>query len=150
MGHPGGHSRAQPRDRPLRSGRSRPRREPSQAVSLRGHDLRYHPDTAAIDVVSGTTQFGRSRDDFGPWFGNNNSNPIWQYALEDRYLRRMQAAVAEAQAAKAASADAGGAAETTLTDTEMQAALTAGWADALNLIKRIGGNSRYFIARLFI
>ncbi len=65
-----------------------PRREPSQAVSLRGHDLRYHPDTAAIDVVSGTTQFGRSRDDFGTWFGNNNSNPIWQYALEDRYLRR--------------------------------------------------------------
>ena len=64
------------------------RREASPAVSLRGHDLRYHPDTATIDLVAGTTQFGRARDDDGHWFGNNNSNPIWQYALEDRYLRR--------------------------------------------------------------
>jgi hypothetical protein len=38
--------------------------------------------------VSGQTQFGRERDDFGNWFGNNNSNPIWQYVLEDRYVRR--------------------------------------------------------------
>jgi len=58
------------------------------ALSLRGRDLRIHPETNAIDVVAGTTQFGRERDDFGHWFGNNNSNPIWQYVLEDRYVRR--------------------------------------------------------------
>jgi putative membrane-bound dehydrogenase-like protein len=64
------------------------RREPSELLSLRGRDLRYDPATARIELVAGTTQFARSRDDFGSWFGNNNSNPIWHYALEDRYLRR--------------------------------------------------------------
>jgi putative membrane-bound dehydrogenase-like protein len=57
-------------------------------VSLRGRDLRIHPDTNGLDTVSGQTQFGRERDDFGNWFGNNNSNPIYQYVLEDRYVRR--------------------------------------------------------------
>jgi hypothetical protein len=55
---------------------------------LRGRDLRINPDTNELDAVSGQTQFGRERDDFGNWFGNNNSNPIWQYVLEDRYVRR--------------------------------------------------------------
>jgi len=59
-----------------------------QPVSLRGRDLRIHPDTNGLDTVSGQTQFGRERDDFGNWFGNNNSNPIYQYVLEDRYVRR--------------------------------------------------------------
>ena len=62
-----------------------PNRSP---VSLRGRDLRINPDTNELDTVSGQTQFGRERDDFGNWFGNNNSNPIWQYVLEDRYVRR--------------------------------------------------------------
>ena len=62
-----------------------PNRSP---VSLRGRDLRINPDTNELDAVSGQTQFGRERDDFGNWFGNNNSNPIWQYVLEDRYVRR--------------------------------------------------------------
>jgi putative membrane-bound dehydrogenase-like protein len=57
-------------------------------ISLRGRDLRIDPDTNGLDTVSGQTQFGRERDDFGNWFGNNNSNPIFQYVLEDRYVRR--------------------------------------------------------------
>ncbi|APZ91951.1 neutral/alkaline non-lysosomal ceramidase N-terminal domain-containing protein [Fuerstiella marisgermanici] len=57
-------------------------------VNIRGRDLRIHPDTGAIELLSGQTQFGRNRDDFGNWFGNNNSNPIWHYVLEDRYLSR--------------------------------------------------------------
>jgi putative membrane-bound dehydrogenase-like protein len=59
-----------------------------QIVNLRGRDLRINPDTNELDALSGQTQFGRERDDFGNWFGNNNSNPIWQYVLEDRYVRR--------------------------------------------------------------
>jgi putative membrane-bound dehydrogenase-like protein len=59
-----------------------------QSISLRGRDLRIHPDTNASDAASGQSQFGRERDDFGNWFGNNNSNPIWQYVLEDSYVRR--------------------------------------------------------------
>ena len=65
-----------------------PRREPSAAVSLRGRDLRYDPSTARLELVAGSSQFGRNRNDAGTWFGNNNSNPIWQYALEERYLLR--------------------------------------------------------------
>ena len=61
---------------------------PRSSLSLRGRDLRIHPDTNGLDTVSGQTQFGRERDDFGNWFGNNNSNPIYQYVLEDRYVRR--------------------------------------------------------------
>ena len=57
-------------------------------VLLRGRDLRIQPDTNRAQGVAGTTQFGRERDDFGNWFGNNNSNPIWQYRLEERYVQR--------------------------------------------------------------
>ena len=57
-------------------------------INIRGRDLRIQPDTGGIETVSGQTQFGRERDDFGNWFGNNNSNPIWHYVLEDSYLRR--------------------------------------------------------------
>ncbi len=64
------------------------RREPSEPLNLRGRDLCYRPDTASIELVAGSSQFGRNRDDFGTWFGNNNSNPIWQYAIDDRYLSR--------------------------------------------------------------
>ena len=28
------------------------------------------------------------RDDWGDWFGVQNSHPIWHYVLDDRYLRR--------------------------------------------------------------
>jgi len=62
--------------------------EPGRPVSLRGRDLRIHPETNALDPVAGISQFGRSRDASGRWFGTNNSNPIWQYLLEDRSLRR--------------------------------------------------------------
>ncbi|MEZ6129273.1 MAG: neutral/alkaline non-lysosomal ceramidase N-terminal domain-containing protein [Planctomycetaceae bacterium] len=63
-------------------------------VQIGGRDLRIHPDTGAIETLSGQTQSGRNRDDFGNWFGNNNSNPIWHYVLEDQDLRRNPHAVA--------------------------------------------------------
>ena len=37
---------------------------------------------------SGQTQFGRRRDDWGNWFGNNNPTWLWHYTIADRYLRR--------------------------------------------------------------
>lgn len=51
-------------------------------------DLRIKPDTGQMDPQSGQTQFGRERDDWGNWFGSNNSNPAFHYALADHYLRR--------------------------------------------------------------
>jgi putative membrane-bound dehydrogenase-like protein len=59
-----------------------------RGVGLRGRDFRIRPDDGAIDAQSGQTQYGRSRDDWGNWFGNNNSNPLYHFALADHYIRR--------------------------------------------------------------
>src|SRR6185436_6057169 len=50
-----------------------------QTANLRGHDLRFNPDTGVFDTVARQTQFGRHRDDWGNWFGNNNSTWLWHY-----------------------------------------------------------------------
>ena len=60
----------------------------SPAVSLRGHDCRFRPDTGEFETVAGTTQFGRHRDDWGNWFGNNNPVWLWHYFLPEEYLAR--------------------------------------------------------------
>jgi putative membrane-bound dehydrogenase-like protein len=57
-------------------------------VNIRGRDFRIKPDTGEIELQSGQTQFGRNRDDWGNWFGNNNSQPFWHYVLDDHYLAR--------------------------------------------------------------
>lgn len=59
-----------------------------KTVDIRGRDLRIHPETGRIEAVAGQAQFGRRRDDWGRWYGNNNSNPMFQYVYEDRYLSR--------------------------------------------------------------
>ncbi len=59
-----------------------------QEVNLSGHDVRIRPDEGLIEVESGVSQFGRNRDDWDNWFGQNNSYPLWHYVLADRYARR--------------------------------------------------------------
>lgn len=59
-----------------------------QAVDFGRRDLRIRPDEGRFEPVSGHTQYGRNRDDWGNWFAGNNSNPVWHYALDDRYLAR--------------------------------------------------------------
>jgi hypothetical protein len=61
---------------------------PATEISVAGRDLRIRPDTGELEATSGNTQFGRERDDWGNWFGNNNSDPLWHYTLDDHYLRR--------------------------------------------------------------
>ena len=51
-------------------------------------DLRIRPDTGAIDPQSGPSQYGRNRDDWGNWFGVQNSHPLWHYVLADQNIRR--------------------------------------------------------------
>ncbi len=51
-------------------------------------DFRIRPDTGAIDPLSGPSQFGRNRDDWGNWFGVQNSRPLWHYVLADADIRR--------------------------------------------------------------
>jgi putative membrane-bound dehydrogenase-like protein len=59
-----------------------------ETVNISGRDLRLRPDDGRLDAQTGQTQYGRNRDDWGNWFGNNNSNPMWHFVLEDHYLRR--------------------------------------------------------------
>lgn len=51
-------------------------------------DFRIRPDTGAIDPQSGPSQYGRNRDDWGNWFGVQNSRPLWHYVLADHHIRR--------------------------------------------------------------
>lgn len=57
-------------------------------VNISGRDLRIHPDTNRLEPVSGRSQYGRCRDDYGNWFGNTNGEPLFQFVIEDRDLQR--------------------------------------------------------------
>jgi putative membrane-bound dehydrogenase-like protein len=60
----------------------------NQELELRGHDLRIRPDEGVMELQPGATQFGRHRNDWGDWFGNDNSRWLWHYFLPERYLAR--------------------------------------------------------------
>ena len=57
-------------------------------VDIRGRDFRIDPSTKTLEPVAGLTQQGRVRNDWGDWFGSDNSNFAWHYPLPERYLRR--------------------------------------------------------------
>ena len=59
-----------------------------EKIALGSRDFRIKPDTGELDPLSGPSQFGRTRDATGHWFGVQNSFPLWHYVLEDSYLRR--------------------------------------------------------------
>ncbi|MBI2809034.1 MAG: c-type cytochrome [Planctomycetes bacterium] len=59
-----------------------------KSVNISGRDFRFKPETGEFETVTGQSQFGRCRDDWGNWFGCNNSNPLFHFVLEDRYLKR--------------------------------------------------------------
>jgi putative membrane-bound dehydrogenase-like protein len=71
------------------TGNNRPVASPAtSSISIRGRDFRMNPDTGAFEPASGLTQQGRVRDDFGNWFGCDNSHLIFHYPLPDHYVRR--------------------------------------------------------------
>ena len=57
-------------------------------VSISSRDFRFRPDSGEFEAESGSTQYGRHRDDWGNWFGNYNSAWLWHYTIEEHYLRR--------------------------------------------------------------
>lgn len=59
-----------------------------KVISISGRDVRFRPDTGEIETVSAQTQYGRRRDDWGNWFGNNNPTWLWHVTLPENYLRR--------------------------------------------------------------
>ncbi len=59
-----------------------------KTVDISGRDFRFRPDTGEFEAESGQTQYGRHRDDWGRWFGNNNPNWAWHYVLSEQDIRR--------------------------------------------------------------
>jgi putative membrane-bound dehydrogenase-like protein len=78
----GGHHRGHGAGNKIKSERA------GQVVAVGALDFRFKPDTGEVEPESGPSQFGRNRDDWGHWFGTQNSRPLWHYVLADRYLRR--------------------------------------------------------------
>ncbi len=59
-----------------------------KTVDISGRDFRFRPDTGEFETVSGGSQFGRHRDDFGEWFGDANPIWLWHISIPEHYLRR--------------------------------------------------------------
>ncbi len=59
-----------------------------KVVDITGRDFRFRPDTGEFETETGRTQFGRHRDDWGNWFGNNNPTWLWHDYVAERYLVR--------------------------------------------------------------
>ena len=60
----------------------------NEFVNANNRDFRIRPDEGLLDPQTGESQYGRNRDDWGNWFGNANSDPLYQFVLDDYYLRR--------------------------------------------------------------
>ncbi|WP_165066090.1 PVC-type heme-binding CxxCH protein [Paludisphaera rhizosphaerae] len=63
------------------------------AVSVRGRDFRFKPDTLVFEATSGGGQFGFGTDDWGHGFTCNNSNQIREIILPARDVERNRAYV---------------------------------------------------------
>ncbi|AMV38528.1 PVC-type heme-binding CxxCH protein [Planctomyces sp. SH-PL62] len=63
------------------------------AVSVRGRDFRFKPDTLELQAISGGGQFGFTTDDWGHEFTCGNSNHIRQIVLPSRDVERNPAYV---------------------------------------------------------
>ena len=55
-----------------------------EGIGVGGVDLRWNPDTGELNKLPGSTQFVRSRDRWGRWYGNSNSVPLFHFPI-DRY-----------------------------------------------------------------
>lgn len=59
-----------------------------KTIEVSGRDFRIRPDTGELDAQAGPSQYGRNPDNWGNWFGVDNSHPLWHYILADHYTRR--------------------------------------------------------------
>ncbi|MDG2220514.1 MAG: hypothetical protein P8L85_03990, partial [Rubripirellula sp.] len=59
-----------------------------EKFAVGSRDFRVRPEIGMLDPQSGPSQYGRVRDDWGNWFGVQNSYPLWHYVLADHNIRR--------------------------------------------------------------
>jgi putative membrane-bound dehydrogenase-like protein len=62
--------------------------ETGDVVKLRGRDFRCKPDEGIIEPAAGSSQQGRVRNDWGDWFGCDNTSLGWHYPLPIEALGR--------------------------------------------------------------
>ncbi len=72
---------------PLASPQNR-QQDAGGTINIRGQDFRFDPDHRLFEAIGGRTQYGLYRDDFGNWFGNNNSTWLWHHFFPVPYLSR--------------------------------------------------------------
>ena len=56
--------------------------------SCSNRDFRWRPDTGEFEPLAGVSQQGRVSDEFGNWFGNDNSTLLWHFPLPEHEARR--------------------------------------------------------------
>ncbi|MEO5998003.1 MAG: PVC-type heme-binding CxxCH protein [Chitinophagaceae bacterium] len=67
---------------------------PSQPDAIRlpqnamGRSIRFRPDRTKLEVLTSRCQFGHTFDQWGHWFGCNNSNQGYQEVIANRYFER--------------------------------------------------------------
>ena len=74
--------------RPGYGGKVMIRSHNGKSYEVGSRDFKIRPETGELIPLSGPSQYGRDRDDWGNWFGEQNSYPIWHYVIEDPYLQR--------------------------------------------------------------
>ncbi|MBM3821743.1 MAG: c-type cytochrome [Verrucomicrobia bacterium] len=57
-------------------------------VECRNRDFLWNPVSGELRAGAGVSQQGRVRDDFGNWFGNDNSTLLWHYPFTSTQLTR--------------------------------------------------------------
>jgi putative membrane-bound dehydrogenase-like protein len=55
---------------------------------LSANDFRFNPMNGEFELEAGRSQYGKWRDDYGNWFGNNNVTWAWHYWLPLDDLKR--------------------------------------------------------------
>ncbi|MCA9086707.1 MAG: hypothetical protein KDA81_21770, partial [Planctomycetaceae bacterium] len=62
-------------------------------VECSNRDFRMNPDSGVIEPVTGNTQQGRCRNDWGEWFGCSNGTLLRPISSDDAYERRNPLAI---------------------------------------------------------
>jgi len=64
-----------------------------ESISGAGYDFQIFPETGSLQRVSGRSQYIRSRNAWGEWFGSDNSQPMYHYPVDVQYAQRNPAVV---------------------------------------------------------
>ncbi|MCG2459488.1 HEAT repeat domain-containing protein [Flavobacteriaceae bacterium F89] len=61
---------------------------PRLPKNANGLSVRFRPDQKQIEMMASNCQFGHTFDEWGHWFGCNNSNQGYQEVIANRYFER--------------------------------------------------------------